>query len=180
MPLFFYAVSFVCGIVVASLLWRHEVGPPPKKDERFDGVSFPFDKRECLFDENEQVVYRTLQRELAKTFQVFPKVQLGETVKLNRKTSREQFYNRLLGGRHIDFLLCDRDSYKPMLAIQLVSDANDDEHDVTYDVLKSAEIAYLRLPQKKAIAPSELAYMIAEKLKSRKKRKKDVVDAEVL
>jgi hypothetical protein len=180
MPLlFFYAVAFVCGIIVSSLLWRHEVGPPPKKGERFDGVSFPFSKRESLFEESDLGVYRTLQRELSKTFLIFPKVSLREIVELNRKTSREQFYLGLLNGRHIHFLLCDRKTYQPMLALQLVNDKDDEEHDLTYDVLNSANLPYIRLPRKKASSLNELSYLISHKLQSETRKSKEV-NAQVL
>ncbi len=169
MTLFWLAVSFVCGIIVASLLWRREIGPPPKKESSFDGVSFPFDKRETLLNEGELVLYRTLQRELAKEYLILPKVRLGEIVQLNRKSSREHFYKNLVQSRHVDLLLCDRESIAPIMAIQ-VAEKDDHEHDVTFDVLKSAELLYLRLSPKKVIAPSELAFLISEAVRARRKR----------
>jgi hypothetical protein len=170
---FFISVAFVIGIVVASWLWKREVGGPSEEVDASKLRAFPFERTQSVLNEFEHGMYRMLERELRKDFYVFTKVRLGDLVQLKRKSSREAFYNRLVSGRHVDFLLCDRDTVKPILVIQLVEKKNADEHDITEDVLNSAHIPYMFLSPKKAIAPSELTYLIRETIKKQRQQQQD-------
>jgi len=170
---FFISIAFVIGIIVASYLWKREVGGPSEQIDASKIGSFPFESTESVLNEFEHGMYRMLDRELRKDFYVLTKVRLGALVKLKRKSSREAFYNRLISGRHVDFLLCDRESVKPILAIQVVDKKSTDEHDITEDVLKSAKIPFMFLSAKKAIAPSELTFMIGEAIKKWKAEQQD-------
>jgi hypothetical protein len=170
---FFISIAFVIGIIVASFLWKREVGGPSEKLDTSKLGSFPFERTESVLNEFELGLYRMLNRELHRDFYVLAKVRLGELVKLKRKSSRAAFYHRLVAGRHVDFLLCDRDNVKPILAIQVVEKKSGDEHDITEDVLASAKIPFMFLSAKKTLAPSELTYLISEAIKKWKLEQQD-------
>lgn len=162
---FIISLAFVVGIVVASFLWRREVGLPGDDAKRPEDGKFPFVSREQVLDEKQAAMYRMLDRELGREFEVLAKVRVADIVDMKKRTERKEFYAKLIRPRSVDFLLCERQTLRPVLAMQLILEKDRDEHELTADIFKAAGIPYVPMPAKKAIAPSELAYMIRSTLK---------------
>lgn len=168
---FFLSVAFVVGIVVASFLWRREVVTIKDDDAVVtpEGGKFPFERVETVLNEFEQAVLRALEREVGRDFFIFAKVQLGALVQPRRRAERKEFYLKLARNRVVDFVLCDRESLKPALAVQLVDNPDSDTHDISEDMLRSASITFLKLPAKKILAPSDLHYRLREAMQNRRR-----------
>lgn len=162
---FIISLAFVIGIGVASVLWRHEVGMPGEKTERPKDGKLPFISRDEIMDEKHAALFRMLDRELGREFEVLAKVRVADIVDLQKRADRKEFYMKLIRPRSVDFLLCERQTLKPVLAMQLVMEKDRDEHELTADIFRAAGIPYVPMPAKKMMAPSELAYMIRSTLK---------------
>ncbi|MCK5490270.1 MAG: DUF2726 domain-containing protein [Candidatus Pacebacteria bacterium] len=70
---------------------------------------------------SEQALYINLQKNLSDTFIVLSKVRIEDFVKVKTgiaKNKRFGFRNKIK-SRHIDFLICDLATTKPILAIEL-------------------------------------------------------------
>jgi hypothetical protein len=165
---FFVSVAFVVGIFVASLLWKRDLGKQTKLPKQADHRKFPMKKIHAVLSEFERGVYRTLQHEVGSDYVLFPKMRLENILTLSRKSKREEFYHNLLKSRQITLLACDRNTYAPMMAIQIiVGDVQNDEEELTAHLLQSAEIPCLQLPLKNSFSPTELMELVRNAIKER-------------
>ena len=165
---FFASVAFVVGILVASILWKRDLHKQTALPKKTDRRKFPMKRVDGVLTDFERGAYRTLQHEIGKDYYLFPKVRLENVVALSRKSKREEFYHNLLKSREVDLLACDRDKLAPMMAIQIIEGAeqNDDE-ELTAHLIKSADIPCVQLQLKKSFSPTELMELVREAIKKR-------------
>lgn len=115
---------------------RSTARPGPGEPELGLGSGEPpqYRRRESLFTYRERTFYRVLMEEVGSEYQVFAKVRLGDFVYLaNEPAERKHHLNQIL-CKHVDFLLCDTLSQRPLLAIEL-----DDSSHAKYDHRESDE-----------------------------------------
>jgi hypothetical protein len=92
-------------------------------------VSPEYRKTNSLLTFQERKFYRTvLLRQLSSRYAIFLKVRLGDLVWISNEPSDRKFHNNQLLCKHIDFVLCDRSTLAPVLAIEL-----DDSSHSKYD-----------------------------------------------
>ena len=72
-----------------------------------------------LLTYRERVLFRALVEDVGNQYQIFAKVRLGDIFKLANEPENRKFHSNQLHCKHFDFLLCDKDSYRPFLAIEL-------------------------------------------------------------
>ena len=87
-------------------------------------AGLPYSRRGCLFSAAERSFYEILRR-ITPQHTVFPKVRLDELVHVKGTVSRQSHLKRI-DGKHIDFVVCDKDM-APVVAIEL----EDAPHDRT-------------------------------------------------
>jgi len=78
-------------------------------------------KRERVMNISEQALYINLQKTLGDKFIILSKVRIEDFVEVKFGPARNRF-NALRGrikSRHVDFLICDLITTKPLLAIEL-------------------------------------------------------------
>jgi very-short-patch-repair endonuclease len=96
--------------VLLSLRWLRNREP-----------AFPYDPADALLTPAEKAFFAILQQAVGEDFNLFAKVRLADLVVVRRglrSKFRMRAFNRIC-GKHIDFVLCDPDSYAVLAAIEL-------------------------------------------------------------
>jgi len=96
---------------------------------------------------------------------VCPKVNLADLVYAPRQEGQFAAWNRI-NRKHLDFVLCDMDSLRPRLAIELDDKSHSrqdrrERDDFVDGVLESCGLPLLRVPARRAYNPAELREAIA-------------------
>lgn len=80
-----------------------------------------YKKKDFILTEAERVFFTALREVIADWYDIFPQVSLLEVLALPSGLSRREYYSTFnrIQAKHIDFLLCEKDSTKPVLAIEL-------------------------------------------------------------
>lgn len=78
-------------------------------------------KKDSLLTETEKSFYVVLQKVVSENYLLFPQVSLLEILSVPKGLSQRSHYSALnkIQAKHIDFLLCEKESIKPLLAIEL-------------------------------------------------------------
>ena len=80
--------------------------------------SLPYTLRESILTANEQAFYRELLKVTGDKLDVFTKVRVSDIFHVQGGKGYQAALNRI-NSKHIDFLLCQPGSGKPVLAIEL-------------------------------------------------------------
>jgi hypothetical protein len=83
-----------------------------------DGGPLPYLVRDDFFSEAEASFYRLLSDVVGEDFVICPKVSLREIFFVSRPNQNMAFYNKI-DRKHVDYLLCDARTLKPVLGIEL-------------------------------------------------------------
>lgn len=159
---FLMSLSFVAGILVASLLWRRELttlgfSTPAKRDPH---QKYPYVRSTALLNELESSVYDILMHEAGSKRVVFCKIQLTTIATIPPRTEREEFLKKLAGSRRLDFVIANADNYAPILAIQMPTKGEDLE--IITDAMEAIKMPLVVLPNKKSYDVIELHELILQ------------------
>jgi hypothetical protein len=92
-----------------------------KKIKSFASNS-PYRTKNRVMNDSEQAMYINLQKQLGDLFVVLSKVRIEDFVEVKQngleKNERWGFRGKIK-SRHVDFLICDKATTKPLLAIEL-------------------------------------------------------------
>src|SRR6185295_18008345 len=81
--------------------------------------SLPFRRKDFLLTQAERSLFGVLSEVVKDRYFIFAKVRLADLVWLPKGTeSRQSHFNRVQ-SKHIDFVICDRSSIRPLLCIEL-------------------------------------------------------------
>lgn len=99
-----------------------------KKTPDEEKLPYQYKKRTYFFTKNELNFYRELAKETASlNLVLFSKVRLADIIEPREKGSTWQSQFNRIRSKHVDFVLCDLPSIKPVLVIEL----DDNSHDRT-------------------------------------------------
>ncbi|WP_051044280.1 DUF2726 domain-containing protein [Clostridium sp. MSTE9] len=99
-----------------------------KKTPDEEKLPYQYKKRTYFFTKNELNFYRELAKETASlNLVLFSKVRLADIIEPREKGSTWQSQFNRIRSKHVDFVLCDLPSIKPVLVIEL----DDSSHDRT-------------------------------------------------
>lgn len=128
--------------------------------------SLPYQLTDSFLSPAESSYYKILSSYLGTKAAICPKVRLQDLLVVNDK-QRNSSYARTIQQEHVDFLICDAESMKPVLAIKLV-DATQwrpehRERDRFINaVFKEVDFPLLRVPVK----PKYTQHEVADQLKA--------------
>ena len=103
---------------------------------------------------------------------ILSKVSLGDLFFVNIKDFKmKQSYWNKINRKHVDFLVCDNVSLKPLVAIELDDKSHQQSNRVQRDafvdeVFKAANLPLLHIPVKNSYAISELTDLIQSQMKT--------------
>lgn len=128
-----------------------------------------YEKNESLLTANELVFYRELKGVVGDHFVIFSKVRLEDVIKA--KTWNDQTARNKIKSRHIDFLLCDPNTFKPKLAIELDDSSHNRSDRIDRDrfyknLFEACNFPLLRVPTKRTYDKQQIRDQIVASLKS--------------
>ena len=131
-------------------------------------TEFPYKTRDDFLSPAEQSFYLTLRGCVSEWADVCPKVNLGDLFYATCKNFGErQSYTNRINRKHIDFLICDKKTARPLLGIELddkshnLATRQERDHFVE-TVFKVANLPLERISVKNAYNPKELNVRLAE------------------
>lgn len=135
--------------------------PPPAEEP----VRLPYRRKDYLLSKAERSFYGVLTDAVAEEYRVFAKVRLADLVWIPKGTEKRQSYFNRIQAKHIDFVLCDRSTVRPVLAIELDDASHQRQARQTRDAfmdqaLAAAELPLLRVPARSAYHVDELKEQI--------------------
>jgi hypothetical protein len=83
------------------------------------GERYPYRLREQFLSTPELALLRMLQKMVGRHYLICPKVALNDIFYIARPNENVHFFNKFF-RKHVDFLLCEPDTLKPALGIELV------------------------------------------------------------
>ena len=84
-----------------------------------DPERMPYRLRETFMSTTELALLRTLQEMVGTRYIICPKVGLNDIFYIVRPNENVHFFNKIF-RKHVDFLLCDPKTLKPVMGIELV------------------------------------------------------------
>lgn len=137
--------------------------PPPSQPVHIE--TLPYRTRDDFFSPTELSFYRVLASVVGNRATICPKVGLAEIFFVARPHENQQYRNRII-QKHLDFLLCDPKSMRPILGIEL-----DDTTHVRSDrqardefvdkAFEAAELPLIRVPAQFTYNTNELSALLA-------------------
>ncbi len=129
--------------------------------------TLPYRCKDYLLTAAERSFFAVLQQAVGEQYWVFPKVRVNDVIDVKAAGSEWRTYLHKIDRKHIDFLLCDRDTVRPVLAIEL-DDASHNRDDRKSRVqfldaaFTAARLPLLHIPAKRGYAVPEVRAKIAE------------------
>lgn len=101
---------------------------------------------------------------MAEEYEIFPKVRLLDVLNVKAGEGRQAAFNRVQ-SKHLDFLLCERETSRPVLALELDDSSHQRTTRKTRDafveeVLEVIGLPALRIPVTRAYDPREIGRLI--------------------
>jgi hypothetical protein len=123
---------------------------------------FPYKTRDDFLSPAEMSFYLTLRGCVSEWGDVCPKVNLGDLFyAVSKNFGEKQSYTNRINRKHVDFLICDKITTKPLLGIELDDKSHNlasrQERDTFVEnVFKVANLTLVRIPVRSAYNPKEL------------------------
>lgn len=132
-------------------------------------AKLPYQRKDYLLSRAERAFFGVLQQAAGAQYVIFAKVRLADLVFIPKGTeSRQSHFNRIR-SKHIDFVLCDPQAIRPLLAIELDDSSHsrpdrrgrDEFVDSALDV---AGLPILHVPARASYSADQLAQDIRDSL----------------
>lgn len=163
------------AIILMMLLVLVAVGAIKLSDT---GLAFPFKKKVNLFTQVERNFLDLIEQAVGDQFRVVCRVKLTDILALRQSTDKKTARNALsrASGRQLDFVLCDKQEMKPVIAIDLVHAQGKDGYKTQRDwfvsgALDAARIPHVRIKVKSGYKPKDVRDVIEAKLAPLQKEK---------
>lgn len=132
--------------------------PLKQLDERL-----PYRLREKFFSSPELALFRVLQGMVKRHYMICPKVALNDIFYIVRPNENVHFFNKIF-RKHVDFLLCDPETLKPAIGIELVKPVGRDEtreaDQFMEDLFLSAGLPLVHIPSSDRYSENDLAELL--------------------
>ena len=123
----------------------------------------PYRLRENFLSTPELALFRMLQTMAGKYYVVCPKVALNDIFYIVRPNENVHFFNKIF-RKHVDFLLCEPETLKPAIAIELVKPVRRSEtreaDQFMKDLFLSAGIPLVHIPSSESYSETDLAGLL--------------------
>lgn len=134
---------------------------------------FPYKKKKRFLSENQQNLFRALEKAIGENYYIFPQIHLSSLLKIKEEAERERdkyFYK--LARPSVDFVLCDKQAISPILAIKIINFSEESptkrqDNKFVEKSLLAAGLALLEIEEKKEYNADEIKKLISEKISSK-------------
>ena len=158
-------------IAVGLLVLQSTKGSRNKGISSEKSDNLPYVLKGCLMSKAERSFFGVLEQVTdSSKYYLFPQVSLGNLVDVEKGTGSYQTHRNRVDRKSIDFVLCDRSTLSPVLAVEL-DDASHErkdrqERDAFVDgVLAKAGLPLLHARTQTAYDPKQLAASISETIR---------------
>lgn len=104
-----FAIAFLLLIVIALAVFY-----------KVKNSKWPYLKKDSLLTEAEKKFYFVLSEIIGNDYLIFSKVRMADLLYLPKMSNRDFYhYQNKIQSKHIDFLICNKEDIKPLLAIEL-------------------------------------------------------------
>jgi hypothetical protein len=160
------AIALVGFLVLALIAGRLLVGDAQP----------PYEKRASLLTNTELKFYHVL-KELAGDLHIVAMVRMADIIRVKPDTVKRQSWQNKIQAKHIDFILCDKNSMEPVVAIELDDSSHDRPDRVcrdkfVNDAFRAAGLTLLRVPVSNDYKEDELKEDIEDAVNGKKKRRR--------
>lgn len=131
----------------------------------------PYTVKKFFFSMPENNFYQVLRSVVGDSYVIFSKVRLPDVFDIASGQGWQAAFNRI-NRKHVDFLLCSRDYFNPLLAIELDDSSHKKQSrqmrdDFVNEVCSSSGLPLLHIPVQKAYNVSELKDAIQKAIQSK-------------
>ena len=138
-----------------------------KDSEKSSGkIEYPYLVRDDFLSPAELSFYLVLKSSISEMALVFPKVSLGDLfyTKL-RDPSKFRTYTNKIDRKHVDFLLCDPKTVRPILGIELDDKSHQrperqERDEFVRNVFLAAKLPLIRVPVRHSYSVAELSSLL--------------------
>jgi very-short-patch-repair endonuclease len=106
-------------VVVAIVLLKLVVSNFSTKRKVFKDNVYSYGAKSLMMTRTESEFFTKLDRVVSERYYVFPQVHLSALLDHKVKGQDWRFAFRHINGKSVDFVLCDRETLRPMYAIEL-------------------------------------------------------------
>ena len=123
--------------------------------------ALPYRRRDRLMSKSEEFFLRTLRIAVGEMYDIYPQINLSRILYVKADVAHPQkFYNRI-DRKSVDFLLCDKKTNRPILAIELDDASHFFAHRVRRDkfvdsTFGAAKMPLLHIPTQRAYDATQL------------------------
>jgi len=123
--------------------------------------ALPYRTRDDFLSPAESSLYRLLTSHLHGRATVFPKVRLPDIFFVPRPNENMSYMNRIM-QRHVDFLICDADSLRPIAGVELDDSSHarpnrQDSDRFLNDVFSAAGLPLIRIPAQRSYTAEQIS-----------------------
>ncbi len=122
-----------------------------------DAQRLPYRLREPFLSSTELALFRLLTELMGKRYSVCPKVALNDVFYIVRPNENVHFFNKLF-RKHVDFLLCDRQTLVPAFGVEIIrpilkGEARESDK-FLQDLFTNAGLPLVHVPSSETYEPS--------------------------
>ncbi len=135
------------------------------------GVSFPYKKKPSLFTDTEREFLKLLQTAVGQKYTIICRVRLSDIISVKSGTEKKASASaaQRATGKQLDFVLCDKETMAPVVAVDLVHKNAKGGYKAQKDwfvtgALDAASIPHLRIKVRSGYQPQAIRECIAAKL----------------
>ncbi len=136
----------------------------------------PYVRKNYLLSKAERSFFGVLQQAVGTDdedggrYLIFAMVRLADLVYIRKGTEKWQSWQNKIDRKHIDFVLCDKDTVKPLLAIELDDRSHETQKRQDRDgfvdaALQAAALPLLRVKAKAGYSVREIAEAVSSRMR---------------
>ena len=156
------------AIILMMLLIVVAVGAMKLSD---NGVTFPFRQKPQLFTPVEHTFLKLIEQAVGQEFRIVCRVRLSDVVTIRQQANKKKASMALsrAASRQLDFVLCDREGMRPILAVDLVHSQGKEGYKTQKDwfvtgALDAAGVPHARIKVKSGYSIEDIRECIENKL----------------
>ncbi len=168
--------GFLIGLIVITVIVINSIPKGgisfnPTKNF-FDKPEYPYLLRDDFLSLAEQSFFLTLKHTCSDWALICPKVALGDLFYVKSgDPSYFRTYTNKIDRKHVDFLLCDPKTARPLLGIELDDKSHQksvvmERDDFVENVYRSANLPLVRIPVKQSYSTAELESLLRQHIDS--------------
>lgn len=167
--LVYIGIAIAIFALVLSIIGRRVPAAEPTKDDA-PAPKYAYTRKQFIMTKAENDFYQTLQQAIGSSYMIYPQAHLD--LFLDHKVTGQKWGAALSGiqRKSVDFLICNRMYYNPLVAIELDDASHSRPDRVERDgkveaICKAAGMPLVRMPWRQSYDANQVLEKIAPYLK---------------